>query len=269
MSGCFVAVVLLAVGSLAATGCGSGDDSVPAESPTASSIASTSASPRPTEPTATPTATIPSTTATPPPTSPPGSCTTAAFEAGLPYPGITDPSMIVRFACAGDYATLLAKPPTDAPSFVLVLTWTGTDWVADRECHNDVIGVAACLADLDPTLVDELALVGETYPRDVSEIDPSTWAQECSTPSLKRRDTGVCVARLQTLLAITGADLDVDGSLGPETEARLLAFQNATQLEADGLAGTVTWAALVDAVAHPPTTVAAAPFADDMKPAIP
>jgi peptidoglycan hydrolase-like protein with peptidoglycan-binding domain len=160
-----------------------------------------------------------------------------------------DSSMIVRYACAGEYATLLAKPPTDAPSFVLVLTWTGTDWIANRECHNDVLGVADCLADLTPTLVDELALVGETYPRDVSEIEPSTWAAECSAPLLTLGDTGVCVAKLQTLLAITGADLDVDGSFGRETEVSLLAFQDASQLEADGLAGPVTWATLVDAIA--------------------
>ena len=177
--------------------------------------------------------------------------------------------MIVRFACAGDYAALLAQPPSDAPSFVLLLTWTGTDWVADRDCHNDVIGIAACLADLDAALVDELALVGETYPRDVSETDPTTWAAECSTPSLKRGDTGVCVAKLQTLLAVTGAVLDVDGTFGPETEARLLAFQSAAQLDADGLAGPATWIALVGAVALRSTTAAAAPLVDAVRSAIP
>lgn len=216
-------------------------------SPTMSTTEPSTSQSASTSTTAAPIETETTTPATPTTVPADGDCSLDAIEAGLPYPGISDPSMIVRFECAEGTATILAKPPTDAPSFVVVLVWSDGDWVFDRECHNDVLGVAECLGDTDPALVDALALVGETFPRNRSEVDPSAWPRECATPALRRGDSGLCVARLQTLLALTGASIEVDGRFGDGTEARLVAFQAEAGLETDGLAGPMTWVALVDA----------------------
>jgi hypothetical protein len=175
-----------------------------------------------------------------------------AIERGLPYPGVADREMIVRYGCSGAWATVLARPPTDAPSFVLLLRRTALGWVFDRECHNDVLGVAACLADLEPAVVDELALVAETYPRERSLIQPGVWEVECAPLSLHRGDAGVCVAKLQTMLFHAAeTDLEIDGRFGPITEQALIAFQAARGLAADGIAGPDTWSALVAVLTLP------------------
>lgn len=169
----------------------------------------------------------------------------------MPYPGLTDRSMIVRFTCAGEFATVLAQPPTDAPAFVLLLVWSNIGWVAGRDCHHDVIGVGECLADYDPALVDVLALVGGSHPRDLAETDPYGWAATCSSPAAHQGDRGLCVAKLQTLLAIAGYDLEADGRFGPITDQHVRSFQATGGLEVDGLAGPATWAALADTVTQP------------------
>jgi peptidoglycan hydrolase-like protein with peptidoglycan-binding domain len=48
------------------------------------------------------------------------------------------------------------------------------------------------------------------------------------------------------LLRAQGYNLSVDGDFGPETRSRVIAFQGAEGLSADGIVGPNTWAALVD-----------------------
>ena len=64
-------------------------------------------------------------------------------------------------------------------------------------------------------------------------------------PTLRRGSTGDMVEELQALLnAIYGANLDVDGVFGTNTELAVKAFQKAKSLTADGVVGPKTWAAL-------------------------
>ncbi|MDX2381438.1 MAG: peptidoglycan-binding domain-containing protein [Acidimicrobiia bacterium] len=162
--------------------------------------------------------------------------------------------MVVRVECSGDWATVLIQPPTDAPRFVLLLRRTDAGWVEDRRCdHHDVADIAACISDLPADVVDDLARIGGTYPLGEDARDPSTWAAECAQPPLRRGDSGLCVARLQTLLVHTsGAPIVIDGYFGPATETSLIAMQTNWGLEPDGYAGTATWAALIEAAAPRP-----------------
>ncbi len=175
-------------------------------------------------------------------------CSRAAIERGLPYPGLARSDMIVRISCSDGWATVLSQPPTDAPGFVLLLARTDNGWVHDRTCDHDVPGIIECLADLPDDIVEDLALVGETYPLGEDGGEPDSWAAECSSPPLRRGDSGLCVARLQTLLVGTfGAAIVIDGQFGLATEDSVIAFQTSWGLVADGQAGPATWVALADA----------------------
>ena len=178
-------------------------------------------------------------------------CSQAAIQDGLPYPSLGQPEMIVRVECSGDWATVLIQPPTDAPRFVLLLRRTDAGRVEDRRCDRH--DVAACISDLPADVVDDLARIGETYPLDEDAPDPSTWAAECAQPPVRRGDSGLCVARLQTLLVHTsGAPIVIDGNFGPATEVSLTAMKTNWGLEPDGYAGTATWVALIEAAAPRP-----------------
>jgi murein L,D-transpeptidase YcbB/YkuD len=52
------------------------------------------------------------------------------------------------------------------------------------------------------------------------------------------------VERIQTALAASGYDVEVDGKFGSDTEAAVEAFQEAQGLDVDGKVGKDTWAAL-------------------------
>lgn len=94
---------------------------------------------------------------------------------------------------------------------------------------------------------------------------PSTSAQRAafvpsSSSSLKRGAAGASVIELQRALAREGFDPGtVDGKFGPATERAVKAFQRARGLEADGIAGRMTQAALSGGAA--PTRPAPAPSA--------
>jgi uncharacterized protein (TIGR02594 family) len=62
-----------------------------------------------------------------------------------------------------------------------------------------------------------------------------------SLPVLRRGDTGKDVSYLQTLLP-----KEIDGDFGPTTESLVKSFQRSEGLEADGVVGEKTWAALLD-----------------------
>lgn len=65
-----------------------------------------------------------------------------------------------------------------------------------------------------------------------------------SGPLLRRGAKGDAVRRLQQRLVASGARLAVDGDFGPGTEKAVRAFQSARGLQADGVVGPRTWAAL-------------------------
>jgi murein L,D-transpeptidase YcbB/YkuD len=58
-------------------------------------------------------------------------------------------------------------------------------------------------------------------------------------PTLRRGDRGPDVARLQTILGITGPDV-----FGPRTEAAVREFQRKNNIVPDGIVGPKTWAVL-------------------------
>jgi peptidoglycan hydrolase-like protein with peptidoglycan-binding domain len=63
-------------------------------------------------------------------------------------------------------------------------------------------------------------------------------------PTLKPGSSGAGVSSLQRALASLGADVAVDGSFGPNTERAVREFQTRSGLEADGIVGPATKAAI-------------------------
>lgn len=72
---------------------------------------------------------------------------------------------------------------------------------------------------------------------------------------LEMGDVGNAVSRLQSALSSSGYDCTPDGAFGDETRRQLVAFQTASGLPADGIAGARTWSVLD----IPPSGAAAAP----------
>lgn len=65
-------------------------------------------------------------------------------------------------------------------------------------------------------------------------------------------DKGLAVKILQTLLALSGHALAIDGDFGPATLEAVKAFQAGKGLAVDGLVGPATWGALAGAAPKPP-----------------
>ena len=74
---------------------------------------------------------------------------------------------------------------------------------------------------------------------------------------LRLGSTGAQVSELQRQLRTLGEHLDVDGELGPDTDAAVHRFQSSHGLEDDGVVGPLTWGAL--AAAAPTVTVPGTP----------
>ena len=64
-------------------------------------------------------------------------------------------------------------------------------------------------------------------------------------PTTKRGNRGHAVKVLQATLGIWGWKVSVDGIFGPQTEKALKAFQNKHASPVDGIAGPITWNALL------------------------
>jgi peptidoglycan hydrolase-like protein with peptidoglycan-binding domain len=66
-----------------------------------------------------------------------------------------------------------------------------------------------------------------------------------SQPTLQLNSSGVCVQRVQWFLnQQAAAGLSIDGAYGPVTEAAVSSYQTSKGLTANGIVGTLTWAAL-------------------------
>ncbi|MER7072858.1 peptidoglycan-binding protein [Terrabacter sp. NPDC000476] len=63
--------------------------------------------------------------------------------------------------------------------------------------------------------------------------------------TVKRGASGFRVTAIQHLLRARGQSLTVDGSFGPTTQGKVVAFQRSRGLAADGVVGPKTWSALV------------------------
>ncbi len=82
------------------------------------------------------------------------------------------------------------------------------------------------------------AILGGTAPMPTPAPAPSVGG-DSQRPILRRGDKGPFVKQLQVKLGLTA-----DGMFGPDTEAKVRAFQQAKGLAADGVVGPKSWAAL-------------------------
>jgi hypothetical protein len=74
---------------------------------------------------------------------------------------------------------------------------------------------------------------------------PTSAATQSPTPVILRRGAqGAGVEAVQYLLNYHGADIEVDGDFGDQTEAAVRDFQKANRLAVDGVVGPNTWKAL-------------------------
>ena len=77
---------------------------------------------------------------------------------------------------------------------------------------------------------------------DVPEVGPTP--SPVDHPMLRKGSAGDDVRLCQRRLSIHGADLVEDGDFGPRTDSAVRSFQASSGLDADGIVGPLTWAAL-------------------------
>ena len=110
--------------------------------------------------------------------------------------------------------------------------------------------------DFSESELDEVryACEGEAPTDEVAALEGLMGAAEFMFgPTLKRGNSGGGVSNLQRALGALGADLAVDGSFGPNTERAVRDFQTRSGLEADGIVGPATKAAIGAALGSRPT----------------
>lgn len=134
---------------------------------------------------------------------------------------------------------------------------------ADREAQATSVTMAVQLTTIanedsveptaTPTELAEATVPATLEPTATSEPTPTETPEPTATPYVvpdwplfRNGDEGPEVYAIQWLLRAHGYNLGVDGQFGPETRGRVIAFQGAEGLAADGVVGPDTWAALVD-----------------------
>ncbi|MBK6531066.1 MAG: peptidoglycan-binding protein [Deltaproteobacteria bacterium] len=96
---------------------------------------------------------------------------------------------------------------------------------------------------------NDLDVDGIAGPRTLSAlglggVSHSSGSSASRHPMLERGSEGRSVRVLQEALVEAGYEIDVDGDFGRATEQAVLAFQEANELDMDGVVGPNTWAAL-------------------------
>ena len=85
---------------------------------------------------------------------------------------------------------------------------------------------------------------------EANSVSPNTSTVKITLPVVKRGSKGDAARTVMVLLRDKGyykSALDADDkTLGPVADTAIRAFQNANKLEADGIVGAATWAALLD-----------------------
>lgn len=91
-----------------------------------------------------------------------------------------------------------------------------------------------------------ISAIGDGTPTPPKPSQPSTGKKlGDKMPTIKRGNKGSRVRMLQGLLIAWGHKISVDGVFGPKTEAALRAFQGKYAKPVDGIAGPITWNALL------------------------
>ena len=83
------------------------------------------------------------------------------------------------------------------------------------------------------------------YSADPAQTDPGGEGEKMDT--VRKGDRGAAVTALQQALVKLGYGIETDGIFGGETQAAVKAFQKKNGLDADGVCGPLTWAALTAA----------------------
>ncbi|MDO9022055.1 MAG: peptidoglycan-binding protein [Deltaproteobacteria bacterium] len=96
---------------------------------------------------------------------------------------------------------------------------------------------------------NDLDVDGIAGPRTLAALGLGAVAHSSSSggsrhPMLERGSEGRSVRVLQEALVELGYEIDVDGDFGRATEQAVLAFQEANDLDVDGIVGPNTWEAL-------------------------
>lgn len=79
-------------------------------------------------------------------------------------------------------------------------------------------------------------------------VNPSPASAAPAWPVLRQGSAGSDVSAVQHLLTARGYGTTVDGSFGPGTKSKVVAFQSSRGLAADGVVGANTWSKLVTTV---------------------
>lgn len=93
-----------------------------------------------------------------------------------------------------------------------------------------------------------IANLGKKPTQPPTPSKPSTGTSKLGSkmPTLRRGSKGRNVQILQALLGVWGWKVSVDGIFGPQTEKALKAFQAKYAKPSDGIAGPITWNALLN-----------------------
>jgi len=99
----------------------------------------------------------------------------------------------------------------------------------------------------DNTVSWKISQMGSTPSKPTTPSKPSTGTGKLGDkmPQVKRGNKGATVRRLQGLLTANGYKVSIDGIFGPQTERQLRAFQGKHAKPVDGIAGPITWNALL------------------------
>jgi hypothetical protein len=123
--------------------------------------------------------------------------------------------------------------------------WNMVGWSPWVDCGLTADQVSALAGDANYTGNGADAT---TASASVSDDATTTLTDTTGFYLIKRGCKGGAVERLQTWLARDlGYGIAIDHDFGPKTEAAVKAFQQAHGLEADGIVGRITWAALAQA----------------------
>jgi peptidoglycan hydrolase-like protein with peptidoglycan-binding domain len=110
-----------------------------------------------------------------------------------------------------------------------------------------VAGIALSIAGGSSALAQAQPGNATSYDRQVAE----TCASE--RPTMSRGSTGNCVYIVQKVLYLNGyRGTPLDGVFGPVTEQTVREYQESAGINADGIVGPDTWAALIRSRALPP-----------------
>lgn len=138
------------------------------------------------------------------------------------------------------------------------------DWSAFAACFD--LALARLLRDTPAGLEARRAKLRPMEVKCAAAPPPAATAAPAPpapSPALRVGHQGPTVRHLQERLVASGHPTGVDEQFGPATDAAVRAFQRAKGLDADGVVGPATWAAL-----HPPAAPPALPAPTSPLPAV-